>query len=44
MRATARAYHTEAEFFLDRGHAMMREPGWAAVTESIDGWLAARRR
>jgi len=41
--ATARAYHTEAEFFPDMGHDMMLEPGWAAVAERIDTWLGTRR-
>ena len=40
IRATARAYHTEAEFFPNMGHDMMLEPGWAAVAERIDTWLA----
>jgi pimeloyl-ACP methyl ester carboxylesterase len=38
-RATARAYHTEAEFFPDMGHNMMLEPGWAVVAERIHTWL-----
>lgn len=37
--ATARAYHTDAEFFPDMGHDMMLEPGWAAVAERIHSWL-----
>jgi pimeloyl-ACP methyl ester carboxylesterase len=37
--ATARAYHTEAEFFSDMGHNMMLEPGWAVVAERVHGWL-----
>ena len=41
-RENARAYRTEAEFFPDMGHNMMLEPGWQAVAERIDGWLAAR--
>ena len=39
VRATARAYHTEAEFFPDMGHNMMLEPGWAAVADRIHTWL-----
>jgi pimeloyl-ACP methyl ester carboxylesterase len=39
---TARAYGTEAEFFSDMGHDMMLEPGWQAVAERIEGWLAAQ--
>ncbi len=41
VRATARAYHTEAEFFPDMGHDMMLEPGWASVAQRIDTWLCA---
>jgi pimeloyl-ACP methyl ester carboxylesterase len=39
IRATARAYRTEAEFFPRMGHNMMLEPGWAAVAERIHTWL-----
>ncbi len=42
VRATARAYRTEPEFFADMGHNMMLEPGWATVAERIDGWLSDR--
>lgn len=42
IRATARAYRTEAEFFPNMGHNMMLEPGWQAVAERIDDWLTAR--
>jgi len=38
-RATAAAYHTEAEIFPEMGHDMMLEPGWAAVAERIHAWL-----
>jgi len=41
VRATARAYRTEPEFFA-MGHNMMLEPGWAAVAERIHGWLQTR--
>jgi len=41
-RENARAYRTEAEFFPNMGHNMMLEPGWQAVAERIDGWLAAQ--
>lgn len=41
VRATARAYRTEPQFF-PMGHNMMLEPGWADVAEHIRGWLAAR--
>lgn len=39
VRATARAYRTEAEIFPEMGHDMMLEPGWAAVAERIHRWL-----
>jgi pimeloyl-ACP methyl ester carboxylesterase len=39
VRATARAYHTEAEIFPKMAHDMMLEPGWAAVAERIHAWL-----
>jgi pimeloyl-ACP methyl ester carboxylesterase len=42
VRATARAYRTEAEFFPNMGHDMMLEPGWAAVAERIHAWLQTR--
>jgi pimeloyl-ACP methyl ester carboxylesterase len=42
VRATARAYRTEAEFFPDMGHNMMQEPAWRRVAERIDGWLRTR--
>lgn len=41
VRATARAYRTEPEFF-SMGHNMMLEPGWADVAARIDAWLSAR--
>jgi alpha-beta hydrolase superfamily lysophospholipase len=39
VRATARAYRTEAEFFPEMGHNMMLEAGWAAVAGRINTWL-----
>jgi pimeloyl-ACP methyl ester carboxylesterase len=42
VRATARAYRTEAEFFPRMGHNMMLEPGWATVAERIHTWLGTR--
>jgi pimeloyl-ACP methyl ester carboxylesterase len=39
VRATARAYRTEAEFFPNMGHSMMLEAGWDAVAERIHNWL-----
>ncbi len=41
VRATARAYGTEPEFFA-MGHNMMLEPGWPAVAERIHAWLQTR--
>jgi pimeloyl-ACP methyl ester carboxylesterase len=41
VRATARAYATEPEFF-SMGHNMMLEPGWADVAERINVWLQTR--
>jgi pimeloyl-ACP methyl ester carboxylesterase len=41
VRATARAYKTEPEFF-DMGHNMMLEPGWAHVAGRIHTWLQTR--
>jgi pimeloyl-ACP methyl ester carboxylesterase len=40
LHATAAAYGTNAETFPGMGHNMMLEPGWQAVAERIDGWLA----
>ncbi len=42
VRSTARAYRTEPVFFPEMGHDMMLEPGWPAVAERIDSWLAGR--
>lgn len=39
IRATARAYRTEAEIFPNMGHNMMVEPGWEAVARRIHTWL-----
>jgi pimeloyl-ACP methyl ester carboxylesterase len=41
VRATARAYKTEPEFF-SMGHNMMLEPGWADVAGRIHEWLKTR--
>jgi alpha-beta hydrolase superfamily lysophospholipase len=41
VRATARAYRTQPEFF-SMGHNMMLEPGWAVVAERIHAWLQTR--
>lgn len=43
VRATARAYRTEPEFFA-MGHNMMLEPGWRQVAERIDAWLESPER
>jgi pimeloyl-ACP methyl ester carboxylesterase len=42
VRATARAYRTEAEIFPDMGRDMMLDPGCAVVAGRIDAWLGAR--
>ena len=42
VRATAKAYSTEPEFFSDLGHNMMLEPGWQSVAERIHTWLGTR--
>ncbi len=42
IRATARAYRTEAEIFPNMGHNMMVEPGWETVAQRIHTWLDAR--
>jgi pimeloyl-ACP methyl ester carboxylesterase len=39
VRATAAAYHTDAEIFPKMGHDMMLEPEWAAVAERVLAWL-----
>ncbi len=43
VRATARAYRTEAEFFPGMGHNMMLEPGWAGVAETNSRVAAGSR-
>jgi alpha-beta hydrolase superfamily lysophospholipase len=42
VRATAAAYHTEAEIFPRMAHDMMLEPEWADVAERIHAWLETR--
>jgi pimeloyl-ACP methyl ester carboxylesterase len=42
VAAVARTYRTNAEIFPDMGHDMMLEPGWRAVAERINDWLAGR--
>jgi pimeloyl-ACP methyl ester carboxylesterase len=41
VRATARAYRVQAEFF-PGGHNMMLEPGWPDVAERIHSWLTSQ--
>lgn len=41
VRATARAYRTQPEFFT-MGHNMMLEPGWPSVAARIQEWLETR--
>jgi hypothetical protein len=42
VRATARAYRTEAELFPRMEHNMMLEPDWARVAQRIEEWLVGR--
>lgn len=42
VRATARAYGTEAVIFPGMGHDMMLEPGWRDVADHITSWLRER--
>ena len=42
VRATARAYHTDAHIVGEMGHDFMLEPGWQAVAERIIGRLGHR--
>ncbi|MBN2005038.1 MAG: alpha/beta hydrolase, partial [Anaerolineae bacterium] len=42
VEATARAYHTRAEFFPAMGHALMLDTGWQAVAQRILDWLDAQ--
>lgn len=42
VRATARAYHTQATIFAGMGHNMMLERGWEQVVEMIIAWLDER--
>ncbi len=39
IKATARAYNTEAEIFEGMAHDMMLEPAWQLVAERIIAWL-----
>lgn len=42
VRATGKAYRTEAHLFSGMGHNMMLEPGWEAVATRMDDWLSTR--
>lgn len=42
VRATAAAYHTDAEIFPKMSHDMMLDPGWLAVAERIHAWVESR--
>lgn len=42
VRATARAYGTEASIIPNVGHEMMLEPRWETVAERIASWLTER--
>jgi pimeloyl-ACP methyl ester carboxylesterase len=42
VRATARAYGTEASIIPNIGHEMMLEPGWETVADHILSWLTER--
>ena len=44
VRATAAAYHTEADFVPKMAHDVMLEPGWAHVAERIHAWIETRCR
>lgn len=39
VESTARAYHTQAEFFEEMPHNMMLEDGWQAVGARVVDWL-----
>ena len=40
IEATARAYHTKADFIPEVAHSSMLEPRWQAAAERILAWLA----
>jgi len=40
VRATARFYGVEPEFFPEMGHTMMLEPDWLNVAMRLEAWLA----
>jgi len=42
VRATARAFGTEAELFAGTGHNMMLEPRWRDVADRIREWLGTQ--
>ena len=39
VKATAKAYNTEADFFIGMAHDMMLEPMWKLVAERMVAWL-----
>lgn len=39
VRSTAAVYGSQPEIFPEMGHALMLEPGWENVAETILGWL-----
>jgi pimeloyl-ACP methyl ester carboxylesterase len=38
-RRVAKKYRVPLRIMPDRGHLMMREPGWAEAAAEIDRWL-----
>ncbi|WP_137149087.1 alpha/beta hydrolase [Mycolicibacterium sp. CR10] len=42
VRATGKAYRTEAHLFAGMGHNMMLEPGWESVAKRMVQWFDAR--
>jgi hypothetical protein len=43
VKATARAYGTQADFFPSMAHDMMLEAGWKSVAERILSWLMEKQ-
>jgi len=42
IKATAKAYNTQAEIFPNMAHDMMLESGWQAVADRMLGWLGEK--